>query len=397
MTLTTERMLSRSELVDVARDVAELAWSRREETDANRRLPDEVVEALVNSGLTKLWNQKRWGGYEADPMTVLDVGREIARGSAALGWLYSLTSFHTWYLAFASEQLQSEIFGENPEALVSDSFAPVGNVEPVTGGFTLSGQWRFVSGCEWASWVAVGGLTSVEDGEPPELQLFFLPRADFTIIDDWHTLGLRGTASRSISVAPVFVPQHRVLALGRLASPQPRGAVADQSPLYRLPLMTTQGLAIITASIGVAQRMIDEYTGSTQKRVRWLDPGAQQREAPSAQLTLAKVSTQWDATWALAQSYAQEGWDRALTGNWTLTDQERARYFTWRAYVAETNVDICDELFANSGAMALFDSNPLQQLFRDAHATAAHVATDRGDAYTSRGRVAMGLPGHPFH
>ena len=47
--------------------------------------------------------------------------------------------------------------------------------------------------------------------------------------------------------------------------------------------------------------------------------------------------------------------------------------------------------------MALFDSHPLQQLFRDVHSTGVHIGVDRGDAYTSRGRVAMGLPGNPHH
>ena len=47
--------------------------------------------------------------------------------------------------------------------------------------------------------------------------------------------------------------------------------------------------------------------------------------------------------------------------------------------------------------MALFETHPLQQVFRDVHSTGVHIGVDRADAYTSRGRVAMGFPGHPFH
>jgi len=398
MTLTTtSRPLSHSELLDQARELGELAWSRREETDRNRRLPDEVVDALRASSLVKMFNQKRWGGLEADPMTVIDLGREIARGSASLGWIYSLTAFHTWYMAFTSEKLQQDVWGADPDAFIADSFAPVGKIEKVSDGYLVSGEWRFTSGIEWATWVAVGGIASVKDGEPPELQLFFVPRSEVTIRDDWNTLGLRGTASRAVAVDSAFVPDHRVFALGRIAGPDSRGPIVDKGPLWRVPLVTIQGMAVMTASIGVAQRMIEEFTDSTKKRIRWLEPGAQQREAPSAQLSLAAAATQWDATWALARAYAQEGWDRAVGGDWTLTEQERARYFSWRGYIARSSVDICDDLFASSGAMALFDSSPLQQLFRDVHAAGVHVGTDRGDGYTSRGRVAMGFAGHPFH
>ena len=60
-------------------------------------------------------------------------------------------------------------------------------------------------------------------------------------------------------------------------------------------------------------------------------------------------------------------------------------------------IEFEDGLFAGSGAMALFDSHPLQQAFRDVHSTGVHIGVDRADAYTSRGRVAMGFAGHPFH
>ena len=80
-----------------------------------------------------------------------------------------------------------------------------------------------------------------------------------------------------------------------------------------------------------------------------------------------------------------------------LSEEERAKYFSWRGYVARSAVELSDQLFIGSGAMALLDSHPLQQLFRDVHASSVHIGVDRGDAYTSRGRVAMGSPGHPFH
>lgn len=398
MTVTLEQNLSRQTLLDQARAVGELAWSHREQTERDRRLPDEVVDELRSSGLVHLGNQKRWGGVEMDPMTMLDIGREISRGSAALGWLFSLTSFHTWYMAFASEQLQEEVWGTDHTTLVSDSFAPVGQTEPVGDGYLLTGQWRFASGIEWAGWVGVGAMIPGLDGQPPELQMLFLPRSDITVVDDWNTLGLKGTASRAVRAERVFVPHHRIFALGRLAGPGLRGPIAETSPLWRMSLMTMQGMAVMTAATGVSQRMVEEFTETTRSRVRWLDPGAQQRESPAAQITLASCATQWDANWALAQKYAQEGWDRAVAGGgWVLDDQERAKYFSWRAYVARSCLELTDELYASSGALALFDANPMQQIFRDMHSAGVHVGVDRGDAYTSRGRVAMGLPGHPFH
>lgn len=388
---------SRDELLDRARAVGELAWSRREQAERDRRMPDEVIDALRASGLMKLCRHSRWGGAEADPMTFVDVGREISRGSAALGWIFTVCGFHEWYMAFASEQLQRDVWGADPDAMVCDSFAPVGQIERVSDGYVLTGQWRFASGIEWSSWIGVGGMAVPPDGEEVEHLLFFVPRSELAVHDDWNTLGLRGTASRAVSVERAFIPDHRVFALGRLAGPA-RGPVTQDGPLWRVPLMTMQGLAICTSTVGVAQRVVEEFSSWTKARVRPYEGNAPAREAPAAQFTLATAATQWDASWALAQKYAQEGWDRALRGeSWVLSEEERAKYFAWRSYVARSSVELSDQLYIGSGAMALFDSHPLQQLFRDVHSTGVHIGVDRADAYTSRGRVAMGLYGHPFH
>ena len=389
--------LSRDDLLDKARAVGELAWSRRSETERDRRMPNEVIEALRSSGLMKLCRHKRWGGAEADPMTFVDVGRELARGSGSLGWIFSVLGFHEYYLGFASQQLQQDVWGADPDAFVCDSFAPVGKTERVADGYLVTGTWRFASGIEWSSWIGVGGMAVAPDGDHVEHLLFFVSSDDLVIHDDWNTMGLRGTASRSVEIQQVFVPDHRVLALGRIAGPN-RGDVVDDGPLWRMPLMTMQGLAILTPSVGIAQRVVDEFSVWTKARIRPYEGGAASREAPAAQIALAAAATQWDATWALAQKYAQEGWDRAIRGeDWVLSEEERSVLFSWRGYIARSSIELSDQLFIGSGAMALFETHPLQQVFRDVHSTGVHIGVDRADAYTSRGRVAMGFPGHPFH
>lgn len=389
---------SRADLLEQARELAELAWSKREQTDRDRRLPDEVTDRLRASGLMKLCRHRRWGGAEVDPMTFLDVGRELARGSGSLGWVFSVLGFHEWYMAFASEQLQQEVWANEPDAMICDSYAAVGKIERALGGYSLEGKWRFCSGIEWASWIAVGGFAVAPDGEQPEHLMFFVPKSDLTVIDDWHTLGLRGTASRAVDIPRTFVPDHRVFALGRLMNAKDRGPVAETGPLWRMPLSTMQGLAILTPSTGIAQRAVEEFHGWTKARVRPYENNAPAKEAPAPQLTLATNATQWDATWALAQKYAQFGWDRAINGEpWVLTEEERARLFSWRGYIGRTCVELTDDVFTSSGAMVLFEGHPLQQVFRDVHATGTHIGVDRGDAYTGRGRVAMGFAGHAFH
>ena len=386
---------SREELVALAREIGEFAWEHREEAERARRMPDKVVEKLRESGLMKLARHRKWGGAEADPMTFLDVGRELARGYGSLGWIFSVLGFHDWYMALTSDEMQHDVWAHEPDAMVANSFAPTGMAEPVADGFLLTGRWRFCSGIEWASWIGLATLKISPDGDRPEMTLFFVPKKDVTVHDDWFTLGLRGTASRTVAAEQVFVPKHRTFPL--VASGYERGAVVNDGPIWRMPTMTMQGLAILTPSVGIAQRMVDEAHAWTSGRVRPLH-GMVAQEMPASQLTYASAATRWDALWTLAQRYAQFGWDRAHRGeSFVLTDEERAQLFSWRGFIGRTAIEICDELFAGAGAMAVFDTHPMQQIFRDIHAAGVHVGVDRADAYTSRGRVAFGFPGNPVH
>ena len=50
------------------------AWAEQ-----NRRIHDEVIEALADAGMFKLRTPARYGGYEADTRTLVDVGTELGR------------------------------------------------------------------------------------------------------------------------------------------------------------------------------------------------------------------------------------------------------------------------------------------------------------------------------
>jgi 3-hydroxy-9,10-secoandrosta-1,3,5(10)-triene-9,17-dione monooxygenase len=172
--------------------------------------------------------------------------------------------------------------------------------------------------------------------------------------------------------------------------------VPDDGPLYRLPWTPMLAMAIFPSVLGTAQRAIDEFRAWTKERVRPFEMGAQAREAPAAQLALAEAAVRWDAAHTLARRYAQELYRYGVEGRTTVDDTERARFFAWRAFVGRTSAEVTERLFLEAGANALYESNPLQQTWRDAHAASQHVSLLYGDAMTSYGRIQMGLPGHPL-
>jgi 3-hydroxy-9,10-secoandrosta-1,3,5(10)-triene-9,17-dione monooxygenase len=92
--------------------------------------------------------------------------------------------------------------------LISASIEPVGRAKPVEGGVIYSGQHKFASGIDHASWLIGGGFID-RDGVRDGPFLFLMPKSDVVIKDDWNTLGLEGTGSKSFEVNELFIPQHR--------------------------------------------------------------------------------------------------------------------------------------------------------------------------------------------
>ena len=107
---------------------------------------------------------------------------------------------------------------------------------PVRAGYRLSGRCAFNSNCHAATWIV--GLAHVyddgverldENGEPVTLITLF-PREKAEIIDNWDTLGMRGTGSHDVNVDDLFMPDDRAVPFKPLEQPSP----AYSGPLHRL-------------------------------------------------------------------------------------------------------------------------------------------------------------------
>jgi 3-hydroxy-9,10-secoandrosta-1,3,5(10)-triene-9,17-dione monooxygenase len=384
-------------LLTRAASVGEVAAAHGAASDRDRRLAPPVIEALAASGLLRLLRPRRLGGLEAEPRQYVEVIREIARYDVNAAWVYGVLSIHEWFVAYVSAELQHDLWDEDPDAIVVDSIAPVGKAEAADGGFRVSGTWKFVSGVEWCSWIAVNAITQLPDGEGPEPVLYFIPRGEVAVADEWHVVGLRGTASNTVTVADVFVPAHRTLPLARVAaSGRPQGEVLDDGPLYRVPFVPMLAAGLFPVSLGGAQQALESFQRWTEGRIRPYSQGAEERQMPSAQLSFAECSTRWDAAHALAIRYAEDLYELGRQGTSALADADRARFFSWRGWIARTSAELSDRLFLDSGGNALFEDHPMQKAWRDTHAAAQHVSLGYGDAMNSRGRTGFGLPGHPL-
>lgn len=130
--------------------------TRAGHTEQLRQLPPETVQDLIDSELIRIGNPPRYGGLDVGYEMAFEIAWELGRACGATAWCYALWTVHNWCVGHFPAEAQDEFFADGPNVLASSALNPMGGqVEPVPGGFRLSGRWQFSSGCDAASWVMV--------------------------------------------------------------------------------------------------------------------------------------------------------------------------------------------------------------------------------------------------
>ena len=279
--------------------------ARRRETEARRRIPDETIEEFVASDLLRINQSARFGGPELGIEAVVDVVGEVAKGDAASGWVFGILASHFWMLSLFPEAAQEELWGADPRTLASSAnVASEGSCEQVDGGYHVSGRWPFSSAADHGSWAMVGITVPPADAAAvPAARWCLLPRADYTVAQDWDTVALEGTGSNSIVVADAFVPEHRTIDPMDAMDGRAPGGLVHPSPLFRLPLAAGITYYLVAPALGTAARVYDDWVAQLRTKRNVLTGEEVAKQAPT-HVRIGKTSARLDAAWTVARSVA---------------------------------------------------------------------------------------------
>jgi alkylation response protein AidB-like acyl-CoA dehydrogenase len=343
--LTARRIRGRGDAIERARSLAPSLRARAEKTNELRRIPDETIAELHELGLFGIMTPTAHGGsgLRADAMFAAAV--ELARACGSTGWTYGVLSGHNDLVAAFPEMTQREVFSD-PKVVVASLLRL--NTKPLTkvpGGYQLdTASGRFCSGVDHSNWLI--GRCALE-GEQGQFWVL-IPRSSYVIHDDWFTVGLQGTGSKSLTVSPVVIPDHHVIPIEEVRNPGSSG--------WNLPF------SLCGASIGCAYAAVDAY------RSYLLGKGRDDVSQASL-IRLAKATADVDAAYLMVLD-AIEGHQYSDEPT-TLVRNAPGRNVSYAVQQARA---VANEIFAASGGSAIYLSAPMQQIWRDANAASAHAA-----------------------
>ncbi|MFH9981993.1 acyl-CoA dehydrogenase [Streptomyces sp. NPDC017179] len=339
-------------------DIYPLLQSEAEDSERLRRPTPVVQDALRDSGIFTLMMPAGLGGLEASPLRILHVMEKLSHADASLGWLVrALTSETATAATYLSDEAVCELFGDGTYPLVAgQSTAFTGRAVRESGGYRVSGVWKFAPGVSMATHLNLA-VTVVGTGER---LVCLVPRSALRISDNWDMLGLRATASLDYRAEEVLVEDKYVFGIG------PENARRGRC-MSRVSPALLAGLHQAAWSQGVGRRMLDELRELTRRK----DPS--EGSPVTSDEFFAEFARHFShvrGTMALLRETWRDNESTLATGA-QLNDEQETMSRLACSLATRTALEISQLVHRFAGAQVMRNGT-LQRFFRDSHAGSQH-------------------------
>ncbi len=350
---------------------------------------------MAAAGLYRVAAPRSVGGAECNPRSQIETIETISAADGAAGWNLMIGIEIMGFLGAALDLETARKLYADPGLIVAGALNPLGRATKSEGGFRVTGQWPFASGCHNAQWF--WGQCIVVDGDDPTnrepggvvLREALIPAAEFEILDTWHVSGLRGSGSHDVAARDVFVPEERMTAVmsGGIQ-------LRETGTLFRFPPFNRLAYNKVGVATGIARGALGHFKELAGQK---LPRGSRKllRDKVSVQLAVAEAEAQLRQARAFVFESVEEVWDATDRGE-PVTAEQRALVHLACTNACTASIRAVEIVTTAAGTTANFTSCPLERCMRDVRVIPQHIMVSPQWTEVA-GRVLLGLEGEsPF-
>jgi alkylation response protein AidB-like acyl-CoA dehydrogenase len=321
-----------------------------EEIERTQCIPEPLLSQMHEARVCRMLLPRSVDGDELEPWIYLRALEEISRHDGSVGWNVFVANSSALIAPFLPPESARAIFAD-PRAVVAWGPPNASQARAVPGGYRVSGQWQFASGCRQATWMGAHCRVQEPDGSlrtnaagRPIVRTLLVPVGKASLIDgSWQVIGMRGTMSGAYRLDDVFVPEAFSGTREDPALRREPGRLADNA-------VVQANVAQREARIGAARAYLTD--------------------------TLATI---WSAD-----------------DSWVIDVPARARVRLACCFAIQAAEAVAHYTYKAAGTDAIFLGTPFERRFRDMH-TLSQQMQSRAAHFESVGQVLLGIePPGPF-
>jgi|GEM_PF-875319 len=364
--------------------------------DEKRHIPDEVIQKISDAGLFKLGTPKEYGGHDISIRAMVEIISEVAKGNGSVGWVVQIINGNNYN---ASLSLPSDVldllYNEVEEIrFCSVLLARRAVVKKVDGGYLVEeGYWGFGSGSKHATHALLNlkDGKSMQEGKAMEMMLAVVPMSEVMIVDDWYTMSLKGSASNSLEIKDVFIPDKYVITqeMNQGGSLPVEFKGRDRyRPYAQLIISITTG---ISAILGLARGAVEYFVEKAPHKGITMTVHTSQAAVGHIQYKVGLAAMKVESA-HLHISRTIDNLERHVQNTEQFSLKDIVQLQTDITYAAMLCWEAVDLLMAESGGSVIADCNRFSQIYRDIRGGSNHALTTASTGLELYGRVLMGLP-----
>lgn len=347
-----------------------------DEAQQLRRLPDDVVDTLIDEGFFRFTLPPELGGEDATTLETIEVLEAMSAIDASVGWNVMLGSeINAMAAGGMDKKLAHEVYIENPRVVMCGGGGPGSKpsyaIEQPDGSYKVWGETTFISGCHNSTWCFMAAPI-IDDGQPrkdkngqPIVKMWFLHRSQWEIIDTWDCGGLRGSGSHNVRAEGAVV-EPKWLSVELMSTP-----AHYDNPVFRIPVPLRLSYNKVAIALGVAKGALEAYRDLANNKVPMLS-ASKLMERPLAQLRMGENMAKYKAARAYVFEAMAAVEDELKAGAEMPSTETTINARLACVYGAQACMEVVDAIHAAGGTSASYVKNPLERKLRDAHGAASH-------------------------